>query len=108
MPWLRVADALKAPVGDGVTVKGWVRPRRDSKADGGLSFIEIHDGSCFASLQVVARNTLPNYPSEIQKLSPGCSVEVEGSLVPSQGKGQAVEVVAERVKVDGWVENPDQ
>jgi len=45
MAWLRIADALKAPVGSGVTVKGWVRTRRDSKADGGLSFVEVHDGS---------------------------------------------------------------
>jgi asparaginyl-tRNA synthetase len=105
--WLRIADALKAAPGRPVTVKGWVRTRRDSKADGGLSFIEVHDGSCFASIQIVARATLPNYQSEILKLGPGCAVEIEGQLVASQGKGQAVEVVAERAQVDGWVENPE-
>ncbi len=108
MAWLRVVDALKAPVGDGVTVKGWVRTRRDSKADGGLSFVEIHDGSCFSSIQVVARAGLANYASEIARLGPGCSVEIEGKLVASQGKGQAVEIVADAVRVDGWVENADQ
>src|SRR5206468_11190856 len=101
MVWLRVAEALKAPVRTTVTVKGWVRTRRDSKADGGLSFIEVHDGSCFASLQVVARATLANYQAEVLKLGPGCSVEIDGQLVASQGKGQAVEVVAEHVRVDG-------
>src|SRR5262245_32503150 len=108
MAWLRVVEALKAPVGGAVTVKGWVRTRRDSKADGGLSFIEVHDGSCFASIQVVARASLPNYTTDILKIGPGCSVEVQGKLVASQGKGQAVEVVADEVRVDGWVENPDQ
>ncbi|MGH9034358.1 MAG: asparagine--tRNA ligase, partial [Acidimicrobiia bacterium] len=49
-----VADVLsgRVPVGSQVTVKGWVRTRRDSKA--GLSFVALHDGSCFAPLQVVA------------------------------------------------------
>ena len=108
MAWLRVADALRTAVGSPVAVKGWVRTRRDSKADGGLSFIEVHDGSCFSSIQVVARAGLPNYAGEVAKLGPGCSVEIEGKLVASQGKGQAVEIVADAVKVDGWVENPDQ
>jgi asparaginyl-tRNA synthetase len=108
MSWLRVADALKAQVGSPVTVKGWVRTRRDSKADGGLSFVEVHDGSCFGSIQIVARAGLPNYASEVAKLGPGCSVEIGGKLVASQGKGQAVEIVADAVRVDGWVENPDQ
>lgn len=107
MAWLRIVDAFKAPVGTPVTVKGWVRTRRDSKADGGLSFIAVHDGTCFDAIQVVARGGLPNYSSEISKLGAGCSVEVDGTLVASQGKGQAVEVDAAAVRVLGWVENPD-
>jgi asparaginyl-tRNA synthetase len=56
-----VASILKGtiPVGTVVTVRGWVRTRRDSKA--GLSFVHVHDGSCFAPLQVVAPADLPNY-----------------------------------------------
>ena len=42
----------KVPVGSVVTVRGWVRTRRDSKA--GLSFVHLHDGSCFDPLQVIA------------------------------------------------------
>src|SRR5690606_18398226 len=57
-------------VGDRVEVAGWVRTRRDSKA--GLSFIHLSDGSCFDALQLVAPNTLPNYDSEITKLTTGC------------------------------------
>ncbi|HSB71182.1 MAG TPA: asparagine--tRNA ligase [Candidatus Methylomirabilis sp.] len=107
MPWLKVADALKAPVGTELTVKGWVRTRRDSKADGGLSFLAIHDGTCQDPIQVVARSGLPNYPTDVQRLSTGCAVEVDGTLSASQGKGQAVELVASAVRVVGSVDDPD-
>lgn len=92
-------------IGSEVTVRGWVRTRRDSKA--GVSFIAVTDGSCFDSLQVVAPNTLSNYASEVQKLGTGCSVVCTGQLVASQGKGQTVEVQASEVKVLGFVEDPD-
>jgi asparaginyl-tRNA synthetase len=92
-------------VGTTVTVKGWVRTRRDSKA--GLSFIQVHDGTCFDTIQVVANNELPNYSEEVQKLSAGCSVICNGELVASQGKGQSVEIQAESLEVVGWVEDPD-
>ncbi len=94
-----------ADVGSSVTIKGWVRTRRDSKA--GLSFIQVHDGTCFAAIQVVAQNELPNYNNEIQKLTAGCSVICTGELVTSQGKGQSVEIQAENIEVIGWVEDPD-
>jgi asparaginyl-tRNA synthetase len=102
-----VADVLsgRVPVGSQVTVKGWVRTRRDSKA--GLSFVALHDGSCFAPLQVVARPTLPNYESEVLHLTTGCSVVISGELVESAGKGQTVEVQADAVEVIGWVDDPD-
>jgi asparaginyl-tRNA synthetase len=102
-----IADALsgKAGVDQTVTVKGWVRTRRDSKA--GFSFLAINDGSCFDSIQVVAPGTLPNYQSEVMHLTTGCSVIATGKLVKSQGKGQAFEIQAEQIEVVGWVENPD-
>ncbi len=56
-----------ALVGQKVKVQGWVRTRRDSKA--GLSFINVSDGSCLDPIQVVAQSSLPNYTSEVQKLS---------------------------------------
>ena len=95
----------QTPVGTQVTVRGWVRTRRDSKA--GLSFIHLHDGSCFDPIQVVAPAQLPNYESEIKKLTSGCAVIASGVLVQSQGQGQSVEVQADAVEVVGWVDDPD-
>jgi aspartyl/asparaginyl-tRNA synthetase len=107
MEWMKVKDALKAPIGTQLTVKGWVRTRRDSKADGGISFLAVSDGTCFDHIQVVAKNTLDNYPDEIVKITSGCSVEVDGELVESAGRGQDVEILAGAVRVAGWVDNPD-
>ena len=95
----------KVPANEVVTVRGWVRTRRDSKA--GLSFIHVHDGSCFDPIQVVAPNSLSNYASEIAHLTTGCSVICTGTLVPSQGQGQAFEIQASEVKVVGLVDDPD-
>ncbi len=103
----RITDVLNGKFSPGkrIAIEGWVRTRRDSKA--GFSFIAVHDGSCFAALQVVAPKELANYESEVQKLSTGCSVHVEGTLVESQGKGQSLEIQAETVTVVGWVEDPE-
>ena len=96
-----VRDALSCrDFGSEMTVAGWVRTRRDSKA--GFSFIELNDGSCQGNLQVVAPTSLPNYDSEIVKLHPGASVKVTGTLVASEGKGQAVDLKATEVKVLGF------
>ena len=105
--WIKVKDALAASPGPTVTVKGWVRTRRDSKADGGLSFIQLSDGTCHDAIQVVARGSLPNYESEVARLTTGCAVEATGALVASQGKGQAIELDAAEVKMVGWVDDPD-
>ncbi|RIY34730.1 asparagine--tRNA ligase [Psittacicella gerlachiana] len=93
-------------VGELVTVRGWVRTRRDSKA--GFSFLAIYDGSGFNPVQAVVANTLENYESEVLNLTTGCSVIVTGEIVESAGAGQAVEIKATKVEVVGWVENPDQ
>jgi asparaginyl-tRNA synthetase len=99
------ALAGKVPVGGEVTVRGWVRTRRDSKA--GLSFVNVSDGSAFAPIQVVAPSSLPNYESEVKHLTAGCAVVARGELVPSQGQGQSFEVRAESIEVVGWVEDPE-
>ena len=88
-----------------VTVKGWVRTRRDSKA--GISFVNVSDGSCFHPIQVVAPDTLSNYADEIAHLTAGCSVEASGLIVPSPAKGQPFEMQASAIKVVGWVDDPD-
>ena len=98
------ALAGKLPAGGEVTVRGWVRTRRDSKA--GLSFVNVSDGSCFAPIQVVAPDSLPNYESEIKHLTTGCSVIATGTLVASQGQGQSFEIQASSIEVVGWVEDP--
>jgi asparaginyl-tRNA synthetase len=97
--------AGRAPQDRPIVVKGWVRTRRDSKA--GISFIHVSDGSCFHPVQAVAPNTLPNYASEIARVTAGCSVAVTGMVVPSPAKGQPFEVQASTVDVIGWVEDPD-
>lgn len=102
-----VASVLKGevPTGNSVTVRGWVRTRRDSKA--GLSFIHLHDGSCFDPIQVVAPASLANYESEIKRLTSGCSLVARGVVTASQGQGQAIELQAEAVEVVGWVDDPE-
>ncbi|HAR56190.1 MAG TPA: asparagine--tRNA ligase [Idiomarina baltica] len=107
MSYASVVDVLagKVAVDETVTVRGWVRTRRDSKA--GISFINVHDGSCFDAIQAVVPAELPNYESEVLKLTTGCSVAVTGVVVESQGKGQSFELQATGVKVYGWVEDPD-
>ncbi len=106
MAWHTVAELLRGsvPPGTAVTVKGWVRTRRDSKA--GLSFLHVHDGTCFAPIQAVIPSDLPKYQDEVLRLTAGCSVEVDGTLTASEGKGQAFEIKATAVRVVGWVDDP--
>ena len=101
-----IADIFKntVPTGNEVTIKGWVRSRRTSKA--GISFVTVHDGSCFDAIQVVVPETLENY-DEVSRLSAGCAVIATGELVESQGQGQSVEVQARAMEVVGWVEDPE-
>ena len=91
--------------GSTVTVSGWVRTRRDSKA--GLSFLAVYDGSCFNPIQVIISNDLSNYSTEVLHLNVGCSVEVTGSLNASKGKGQSVEIHSHCIRVIGWVDQPE-
>src|SRR3954471_13431786 len=95
----------RAPADVPVTVRGWVRTRRDSKA--GFSFVNVSDGSSFHPVQVVVPNSLSNYSSEVQRLTAGCAVEATGTIVPSPAKGQPFEMQATEVKVVGWVDDPD-
>ncbi|GLO61040.1 asparagine--tRNA ligase [Vibrio sp. MACH09] len=107
MTYAPVTDVLsgKLALDSEVTVKGWIRSRRDSKA--GISFLAIYDGSCFDPIQAVVPNELNNYNSEVLKLTTGCSVEVTGKVVESPAKGQDFELAATDVKVVGWVEDAD-
>jgi asparaginyl-tRNA synthetase len=101
------ADVLagRAPGDAAVVLKGWVRTRRDSKA--GFSFIHLSDGSSFHPVQVVAPKGLPNYDSEVLRLTSGCAIEATGRIVPSPAKGQPFEMQAAAIRVVGWVDDPD-
>ncbi|QFU22946.1 asparagine--tRNA ligase [Shewanella eurypsychrophilus] len=102
-----VASVFKGEfaIGSQVTVRGWVRSRRDSKA--GISFLAVYDGSCFDPIQGVVPNSLNNYNDEILKLTTGCSVIMTGEVVESPGKGQSFELQVTQVEVAGMVEDPD-
>src|SRR5271170_2722284 len=97
--------AGEAPGDAPVTVRGWVRTRRDSRA--GISFVHLSDGSSFHPLQVVAPNTLPNYEADVLRLSAGCAVAATGRIVPSPAKGQPFEMQASAIEVIGWVDDPE-
>ena len=102
---VRKVLAGNAPQDVLITVKGWVRTRRDSKA--GISFVHLSDGSSLHPVQVVVPNTLLNYADEVLKLTTGCAIEATGMIVPSPAKGQPFEMQANTIRVIGWVDDPD-
>src|SRR6476469_3612261 len=93
---IKAALQSEIPI-DSIHVQGWVRTRRDAKD---FSFIELNDGSSLRNLQIIARNSLPNYAA-IQRLMTGASIIVGGALVASQGKGQQWELIADDVTIVG-------
>lgn len=95
----RIVDILRNGQPDeSLMIQGWVRTKRDLK---GFAFIEVNDGSSLANLQVVINQELPDYEVILKQLNTGASLEVAGVLVPSQGKGQTIELQAQTVKVYG-------
>ena len=102
-----IVDVLqgKIAVGSTISVQGWVRTRRDSKA--GISFLAVYDGSCFDPIQAVIEKDLPNYEQDILRLTAGCSVKVTGKVVESPGQGQKYELQATQVDVYGFVDDPE-
>jgi len=97
----RIRDLLhRGEPRDDVIVEGWVKTRRDSK--GGFSFMEINDGSCLKNIQVIAEHSLDAFQQYGKQLNTGSCVGVRGKLVPSQGKGQSVEIQV----ADLWLYGP--
>ncbi len=94
---IKHALASEAPC-EAIVVGGWVRTRRDSR---GFSFLEVNDGTCLASIQVVADAGIPGY-EDIGKMGTGASVLVEGRLVESPGR-QKWEIHASSVSLVGAV-----
>ncbi|MEZ6061139.1 MAG: asparagine--tRNA ligase [Planctomycetaceae bacterium] len=100
MPVTRInALFLAAQPESSVTVKGWVRSRRDSK--GGFSFIELNDGSCMGNLQIVVDASVPGYEDTIRRVTTGASIAVDGTVKESPGKGQRIELHATTLTVLG-------
>ena len=101
------ADILagRAPQGRAVTLKGWVRTRRDSKA--GFSFIHLSDGSSFHPVQVVAPKDLPNYENEILQSHRRLRDRGDRQHRALARQGPAVRDAGSAVKVVGWVDDPD-
>ena len=100
MPLTRIATLLKtAAPEESITVKGWVRTRRDSKS--GFSFIEVNDGSCMGNLQFVVDADVEGYSETIKQVTTGASVTITGVVKESPGKGQRIEVHATSLEVIG-------
>ena len=92
-----VRDLLRRAPGDAVCARGWVKTRRDGK---NVHFIQLNDGSSPADLQVVVEAGLVP-PEVIARITTGACLSVEGELVASPGKGQAVELKAKLLTVHG-------
>ena len=86
-----------ALIGKEVSVMGWVRTRRGNKH---VQFVALNDGSTIRNLQIVF--DLEKFSeADLKLITTGSSIHVIGSLVESQGKGQSVEVQAEKLHVFG-------
>ncbi len=90
----RIKDIFTAATHQQHTVMGWVRTFRNNQ------FIALNDGSCLANLQVVV--DFENWDANLLKrITTGAALHVEGKLIASQGKGQTVELVAEKIEILG-------
>ena len=95
--FVSVKQAYKLSVGSEITLRGWVRSRRDSK---GITFIELNDGSRFKSMQlVVDAGTIPD--ETLKQITTGSSLAATGTLVESPAKGQAVELKVAAIHLYG-------
>lgn len=96
-PFVRVKQALQAPIGTELTVNGWVRTRRDV---GHISFAELNDGSCLRNLQVVIEEGVISQ-EELTQITTGACISVKGVLVESPAPGQPVELKAQNITILG-------
>ena len=95
----RIKHILKdGQPGEQVTAQGWVRSKRDSKS---FSFLDVNDGSSMNGLQVIVDDTVPDYVDLMRRITTGASVQVEGTLSESPGKGQRVEMKAASLTLFG-------
>ncbi len=88
----------QAQPGDHATAQGWIRTKRESKD---VIFLELNDGSCLRSLQIVIPLNLPDLAEQLPQLTTGASFRASGEIVASLGKGQRIELQAEVIEVVG-------
>lgn len=81
-----------------VTVCGWVRTIRDSKA---LGFIELNDGGCFNNLQIVFEDGKINNFKEVTKYNVGSAICVTGTLLLTPQAKQPFEIHAQEIVLEG-------
>ena len=81
-----------------VTVCGWVRTIRDSKA---LGFIELNDGGCFKNLQIVFEDSKIDNFKEVAKYNVGSAICVTGTLLLTPQAKQPFEIHAEKIELEG-------
>ena len=94
---ISIKQAYGLRIGSEVTLRGWVRSRRDSK---GVTFVELNDGSRFKSMQlVVDADAVPE--EMLKQVTTGSSITASGVLVESPAKGQAVELKVSEIKIHG-------
>ncbi len=98
------AKEPKKLIGKKVTVFGWVRSIRAQKT---FAFVALNDGSCFSNLQVVFDKDIEQFDLLLDQVTTGASIKVEGEIVESPGKNQALEIKAERISVLGTC-NPEK
>jgi len=97
-----IRSLLKRSPGERVTARGWVKTRRDSK---NVHFVQLNDGSSPVDLQVVLDSGVVT-PEVLASITTGACISVDGELVASPGKGQAVELKALALTVHGAA-NPE-
>jgi len=104
MKRLKIKEILKnGKPGTSNLVKGWVRTKRGSK---NVNFITLNDGSSLHNLQVVA-DTAKFDEQLLREINTGAALAVEGTLSESQGSGQNVELIAEKIELLGKAD-PDK
>jgi len=93
-----IKNALRSEAAqETITIKGWVRTRRDNKS---FSFLEMNDGTCLANIQCITDAGIPGY-DDIAKMTTGAAVGITGKLIKSPGKGQKWEIHATEVELIG-------
>lgn len=94
----KTIKAKKEMIGEKITVNGWVRTHRAQKS---FSFVELNDGSEVSNLQIIIESKTPGYEALLDKIQTGAAICVTGVITESPGKGQSVEIHAERFEITG-------